>query len=333
LDKPRNIDWENKTYESSTKWDWMKEGDDSLLTTQFDGYKWKFDKGRGLLRETIVEDYAVSYLKSINEWNEDADWASTTSTLNIDDHVNTMAVMSKYIDSAMSKTVNIPNNYSYDEFKDLYKKLYKTGTVKGGTTYRAGTMTSVLSSVTDSASKKQETNTLPKTQSPKRPKTLFCDIHQLQVNGEKWIVIVGLYGDKKDPYEVFAFKKKEINLSGNIKNGYLSKVKSGRYDLDINGIIIEDVKKHFETREEEALTRMISTALRHGADINFIYDQLQKSEGTIVSFSKAIARTLKKYLIDSNFTALDCDSCGSKGTLIMQEGCYVCSSCGWSKCS
>lgn len=332
LDKPRNIDWENKTYESSTKWDWMKEGDDSLLTTQFDGYKWKFDKGRGLLRETIVEDYAVSYLKSINEWNEDEDWTSTTSTLNIDDHVNTMAVMSKYIDSAMSKTVNIPNNYSYDEFKDLYKKLYKTGTVKGGTTYRAGTMTSVLSSVSDS-SKKQDINTLPKTQSPKRPKTLFCDIHQLQVNGEKWIVIVGLYGDKKDPYEVFAFKKKEINLSGNIKNGYLSKVKSGRYDLDINGVIIEDVKKHFETREEEALTRMISTALRHGADINFIYDQLQKSEGTIVSFSKAIARTLKKYLIDSNFTALDCDSCGSKGTLIMQEGCYVCSSCGWSKCS
>ncbi len=48
------------------------DGDDSLLTTQFDGYKWKFDKGRGLLRETIVEDYAVSYLKSINEWNEDA---------------------------------------------------------------------------------------------------------------------------------------------------------------------------------------------------------------------------------------------------------------------
>ncbi len=83
------------------------------------------------------------------------------------------------------------------------------------------------------------------------------------------------------------FKKKEINLSGNIKNGYLSKVKSGRYDLDINGVIIEDVKKHFETREEEALTRMISTALRHGADINFIYDQLQKSEGTIVSFSKS----------------------------------------------
>lgn len=739
LDKPRNIDWENKTYESSTKWDWMKEGDDSLLTTQFDGYKWKFDKGRGLLRETIVEDYAVSYLKSINEWNEDADWASTTSTLNIDDHVNTMAVMSKYIDSAMSKcivkgtlistdkgiipieslsdndvedsfkvtkmnykildengdlknitnhyyggekdcysitfnngfkietaythmlkteegwknildlekgdnvyfrtnnievnsdyieiknkpifhnsskykipdvmnedyakfigmmlsdgftnknsigiveknnkvgieidrlfkilfnvdvkididkrsgvkthilhsrylskyykefigtnavtkkipdeillsndnvkisfikgltldgyinsndknlviyegyskdiqlkvsyilsslgynyhmrkksikngrlskksysikayltdnkistieehkmeyaitgkkqrqvfvenkelyndlpisnsknyylfrnlrkslksssftkkelldkleieydnnltcvvvknieyigkrkvydievedthsylingvvshnTVNIPNNYSYDEFKDLYKKLYKTGTVKGGTTYRAGTMTAVLSSVTDSASKKQETNTLPKTQSPKRPKTLFCDIHQLQVNGEKWIVIVGLYGDKKDPYEVFAFKKKEINLSGNIKNGYLSKVKSGRYDLDINGVIIEDVKKHFETREEEALTRMISTALRHGADINFIYEQLQKSEGTIVSFSKAIARTLKKYLKDDGFAALDCESCGSKGTLVMQEGCYVCKSCGFSKCS
>jgi acyl-CoA synthetase (AMP-forming)/AMP-acid ligase II len=155
-----------------------------------------------------------------------------------------------------------------------YTRLYKTGTVKGGTTYRAGTMTTVLSS----ADKKEYSeNVLPKTQSPKRPTTLECDIHQLQVLGEKWVVIVGLFGDGRDPYEVFAFKKKEISISANLKEGTLTKIKSGRYDLDINGVIIEDVKKHFETREEEALTRMISTSLRHGADINFIYDQLQKS--------------------------------------------------------
>ena len=331
MDIPKNIDWDNKSYTSNMDWTWIKEGDDNLLSIFFNEYKWKFDKSRGLLRETIVEDYAVKFLKDRNEWDENAEWAATTTTLSINEHIDTMSIISKYIDSAMSKTVNLPNEYPYDEFKNLYYDLYKTKTVKGGTTYRAGTMTSVLSAV-DSNKSDNIGNILPKTQSPKRPKVLNCDIHQLQVLGDKWIVIVGLYGDNNDPYEVFAFKKKEINISPNIKNGKLTKVKSGRYDLDINGISIEDVKKHFEKHEEEALTRLISTALRHGADINFIYEQLQKSEGSLVSFSKAIARTLKKYVKDDSSKELDCEVCGGKGTLIRQEGCYVCKDCGHSKC-
>lgn len=328
LDKPKNIDWVENSFESDSNWEWIKEGDESLLSIHFDNYKWKFDKNRGLLRETLVEDYAVKHLKSINQWDETAEWTATTTTLGIDDHIDTMAIISKYIDSAMSKTVNLPNDFPYDEFKELYSKLYKTKSIKGGTTYRAGTMPNVLSSVEE----EKTHNILTKTQSPRRPKTMNCEIHQLQVLGEKWIVIVGLYGDERDPYEIFAFKKKEISISGSVKEGFLTKVKSGRYDLDINGVIIEDVKKHFETREEEALTRMISTALRHGADINFIYEQLQKSEGSIISFSKAIARTLKKYLKNDAFKILDCESCLSKGTVVMQEGCYICQSCGHSKC-
>lgn len=327
LDKPMNIDWEDKKYESATKWEWIREGDEWLLSTYFDGYTWKFDKNRGLLRETLIEDYAVKFLKERGEWNPNADWASTTINLNIDDHVNTMAVISKYIDSAMSKTVNIPNDYSYDDFKEFYIKLYQTGSIKGGTTYRAGTMTSVLSSAD-----KKDDRVLVKTQAPRRPRSLNCDVHQLTVSGDKWIVIIGLYGERKDPYEVFAFKKRYINLSDKIKEGILTKVKSGRYDLDINGVIIENIKEHFETHEEEALTRMISTALRHGANINFIYEQLQKSKGTIVSFAKAIARTLKKYLDADKLEKLDCPSCGTEDALVMQEGCFVCKNCGFSKC-
>jgi intein/homing endonuclease len=228
-------------------------------------------------------------------------------------------------------TINLPNEYSYDEFKELYTKLYDTKTVKGGTTYRLGTMTSVLSSV-DKKDNKTDNNALIKTQAPKRPVTLDCDIHQLTVMGDKWIVIIGLFGDNRDPYEVFAFKKKDINISDKIKVGTLTKIKRGRYDLDLGGIIIENIKNNFESGAEEALTRMISTSLRHGADINFIYQQLQKSEGTISSFSKAIARTLKKYLNDEKFDILDCAECGGKGTVVMQEGCYVCKNCGASKC-
>ena len=328
LDKPKNVDWDNKTYDSITKWNWTKEGDENLLITDFDGYIWKFDRSRGLLRENIVKDYAVRFLESKNEWNENAEWAITTTQLSINDHVKTMSTIAQYIDSAMSKTVNLPTEYPYDDFKRLYMELYNTGVVKGGTTYRAGTMTTVLSEKSTSEFKDVS---FRRTDAPKRPKTLDCDIHQLSVSGDKWVVIIGLLG--KYPYEVFAFKKKNINISEKIKSGKLTKVKHGRYDLDMDVFTLEDLKEHFESSEQEALTRMISTALRHGAEINFIYDQLMKSEGNIVSFSKAVARTLKKYVKDDMFDNEDCPECLSKGTLIRQEGCYLCRSCGFSKCT
>lgn len=327
LDKPKNIDWENKTYESSTKWTWIKEGDENLLRTEFNGYVWKFDKSRGLLRESWVKDYAVRFLEDKKEWDPTAEWTATTTELSVDDHVKTMGVMAKYIDSAMSKTINLPNEYPYEDFKKIYSDMHNTGVIKGGTTYRSGTMTAVLSGKSSTSTNQDE---FPKTHAPKRPKTLTCDIHNLTVSGDKWIVIVGLLN--ADPYEIFAFKKKSINISEKIKLAKLTKIKKGRYDLELDGFTLENIKEHFETNEQEALTRMISISLRHGADINFIYDQLMKSEGTIISFSKAVARTLKKYLKDEGFTDLDCSECGGKGTLIMKEGCYSCTSCGWSKC-
>lgn len=227
-------------------------------------------------------------------------------------------------------TVNLPTEYPYDDFKNLYTQLYNTGVIKGGTTYRAGTMTSVLSEKSTSETSSSKDDLFKRTDAPKRPKTLNCDIHHLSVSGDKWIVLIGLYDNY--PYEVFAFKKKSINLSEKVKSGKLTKIKRGRYDLELDFFTLENIKEHFESNEQEALTRMISTAMRHGAEINFIYDQLMKSEGTIISFSKAIARTLKKYVKDEMYEAEDCPECGAKGTLIRQEGCYKCISCSWSKC-
>ena len=327
LNVAKNIDYENCKFDSvETDWKWICEGDENLLRTEFDGFIWKIDKNRGLLRETVVKDYAVKYLEGKGQWKPDAKWAATTTELSIDEHIKTMGVMARYIDSAMSKTVNLPNDYSYEDFKRLYTEVYDTGVIKGCTTYRAGTMTTVLS-------EKKEDNGLPKSTAPERPKTLECDIHHLTVGGKKWIVIVGLFGD--DPYEVFAFKKKNISISTSIKGGKLTKVKKGKYDLQLEGFELENLKEHFESNEEEALTRMISTALRHGTDINFIYEQLQKSEGTIVSFSKAIARTLKKYLDEELLRSSEsyCDECGDPEGVHFAEGCFKCKSCGFSKCT
>lgn len=336
LSVPHMIDWENKKFEikdSVTLWGWTKEGDENLLKTEFNGYTWKIDKSRGLLRETTVKDYAVRFLEDKEQWDASADWAATTTQLTIDEHAKTMAVMSKYIDSAMSKTVNIPNDYPYEDFKKFYMDLFKTGTVKGGTTYRAGTMTEVLAAV-DKVDEDGKIK-IKKNDAPKRPKTLQCDIHTVTVAGVQWVVLVGLL--EGDPYEVFAFMKKSISIPSKFKHGKLSKVKSGKYDLELEEIVFENIKDHFDSNEQEALTRMISAALRHGTDIKFIYEQLEKSEGTVVSFSKAIARTLKKYLNDSDFKKVEslegCQSNSIGCNVVREDGCIKCLTCGISKCS
>lgn len=330
---PDIINWGDKKYEGEQIWTWIKEGDTPLLHTEFDGFVYKIDKSRGLLKETLVEDYSVKYLKDKGLWDKKADWVSTTATLTVTEHVETMKVLAKYIDSAMSKTLNFPNDYPYEDFKKVYTECYDSGTIKGCTTYRAGTMTTVLSDV--NKEKRKSNDKIQKTTAPKRPSALPCDIHHLTVKGKKWIVLVGLLDG--DPYEVFAFKKKDIKLSDKWKEGELHKVYVNKeigsvYNLHIGDFELDNIVDKFERDEEEALTRLISTSLRHGADINFVFDQLIKSEGTVVSFSKAISRTLKKYIAAPK-VGMDCPKCGAKDSLRLQEGCFVCTQCFDSKCS
>lgn len=323
---PKNVDWINKKFDcNGTKWEWKTEGDENLLFTIFNDFVWKFERSRGLLRETIVKDYSVRYLESKGEWDPTAEYAGTTMNLKINDHVDTMKIFAKYVDSAISKTTNIPADYPYQEFKELYMDAYKTGTIKGITTYRAGTMATVLS----------ETNKDKKKSSPQRildrPESLDCDIHVMKVKGVTWVVLVGLMNNS--PFELFSFKQKNIHFTNKLKKGKLIKRKKGRkniYDLSTEVFTIENIRQHFDSDEEVALTRMISVSLRYGADINTIYDQLQKSEGTISSFSKAIARTLSKYVTEVSDGL--CEECNDPKGLMFQEGCMKCKNCGWSKC-
>lgn len=325
LDKPKNIDWSNKTFESTSIWVWVKEGDENLLRTEFDGYVWKFDKSRGLLRENVVKDYAVRFLEAKDQWDEKADWAATTTELSIAEHIDTMSIMSKYIDSAMSKTINLPNEYTFDNFKSLYMDMYDTGTIKGGTTYRAGTMTTVLA--------KDSTKVVDEAEfhyhnAPKRPKELPCDVFKITAKGKKWTVIVGLYDEK--PYECFGIEHDVTEIPENFKKGFLVKEGKGTYTLKNDKYTINDVTNSM-TDEEESLTRMISTALRHGSSIDFIVDQLNKSTGTVVSFNKAIARVLSKYAKELSESKKKCEECGGIN-IAFEEGCFKCYDCSHSKC-
>lgn len=320
LSKPTSIDWINKQCLQSSNvnnWRWIKEGDENLLSTFYDGYTWKIDKNRGLLRETLVEDYAVKYLKANNSWDPQAPYAKTTTQLDVDAHIETMKVFAKYVDSAISKTTNLPQDYSFKDFKSLYMKAYETGTIKGITTYRAGTMTFVLSAP------------VQQTQTKTRPKELECDIHHINFKKNKYLVLVGLMNGK--PFEVFSLKEGPIKLKKSINKGKL--VKEGKqYNLETEYVLFENIAKHFERVEESALSRMISCSLRYGADIDYVHDQLMKSEGTVVSFSKSIARALSKY-VNADAKVENCPECKAPDGLRFEEGCYKCKDCGYSKCS
>ena len=328
LDLPKKIDWNTGKHESINKWNLVKEGDEHILKIVYEGITYKYDQNRGLTKETMCNEYSVNYLKSLGEWDSKADYAVTTEKLSEDEHINTMKIFAKFIDTSISKTINLINEYPYESFKKIYEKLYDTGYIKGGTTYRAGTMASVMA-------KKDNTKTIDgihKNEAPIRPRVMNCDIHRIRAKGHDWIIIVGLLGN--DPYEVFAFKKKALILPEKCKNGTLTKVKRGIYNLTTtDGLILEDIKEFFEKDEEEALTRMISTSLRHGAHIKFIVEQLNKAEGDISSFSKAISRALKKYIVDGDKPSdTNCPNCGVDDGLVYQEGCLCCKHCGYSKC-
>ena len=174
--------------------------------------------------------------------------------------------------------------------------------------------------------------------SPKRTKILPCEVHHPTFKNNRYYVVVGLFSD--EPYEVFTGinhdSEGEIVIPKSVKEGDLVKKSRGSYCLDI----VKDTEEKSFTLTNghsddmvDAMTRLISTSLRHGVDISFIVHQLEKTKGDLKSFSKVIARTLKKYIQDgTKVSGEKCASCGSE-QIVRQEGCLLCKSCGASGCS
>ncbi len=262
-----------------------------------------------------VEEAPTDLLQALFE--QSPWYGSTANDLNWSQRVKMQGVIQKYITHSISSTVNLPNDVSLDEVSNIYKLAHKQG-LKGITVYRDGSRSGVLVS-NDSSTSNFITNN-----SPKRPKSLSCNVHTTTSKGVKWNVIVGLLNDK--PYEVFA-----VPYFTDIDKGELVKIKRGRYDLEVKGeTYSEDITSDMAS-EEEAITRLVSTALRHGTDVKFLTEQLNKSNGDITSFGKAISRVIKKYIPDGTKSTVTCNECGSEN-VIFEEGCNKCLDCGSSKC-
>lgn len=254
---------------------------------------------------------------------------STAHDINWVEKVKMQGIIGKHIDNSLSVTVNLPNDVTEEKVSEIYLTAWKTG-CKGMTIYRDGCRTGVLVS----NDKKEEKHGLVKTQAPSRPKALQCDVHHLTVKGVRYCAIIGLM--ENEPYEVFIMRncnnEGDSIISRTITKAQLEKQKRGHYNIiDGDGQTVYEIISANCEEHEEMLARMTSTALRHGSDISFIVHQLEKTRGDMQSFSKVIARTLKKYIKDGTEVKGEiCQNCSGK--LVRTSGCIECINCGWSKC-
>jgi ribonucleoside-diphosphate reductase alpha chain len=227
---------------------------------------------------------------------EDLDWKQ---------RVILQAKANAHVDHAISSTINLPEDVSIEKVKEIYETAWQYG-CKGITVYRKNCRTGVL--VEKKEEKKDEGDRIVKNHAPKRPKSLPCDVHHIRVKGNEYFVLVGLFGNSKDPYEVFAGLNGHI--SKGVKSGVVEKLSRGVYYASFeDGTEMKSVAEYIED-SEEALTRSISTSLRHGIDISYIVHQLEKTKGDLQSFSKAMARALKKYIPDGSVVSGEsCPDC------------------------
>lgn len=245
------------------------------------------------------------------------------------EHLDILETVAKQTSLSVSKTINLPNDAKEEDVAEVYREAHKRGIV-GVTVYRDGSREGILVYNNSNEKNENENGRIVERDAPRRPKSLPCHVYKIKVTGEDWIVFVGLY--KNHPFEVFAGKVDLVNISSKITEGILTRIKTGVYQFEHDGeVLIGDVTKIFESGAQEALTRQISTNLRHGTPIEFVQEQLQKSSGTIVDFNKAIMRALKKYMKEK-IANQSCEQC--KAPLIFVEGCLKCSDpeCGISKC-
>ena len=246
----------------------------------------------------------------------------------------------KWVDHSISVTINLPSTVSEELVNRLYVEAWKSG-CKGCTVYRDGSRSGVLVAL-EKKSGTQNADEQPHV--IKRPIELEADVVRFQNNKEKWIAFVGLVDGK--PYEIFTgladdedgiFCPKSVTKGKIVKSfddqGYK------RYDFEfINKrgykTTIPGLSDKFNP-EYWNYAKLISGVLRYGMPIDQVLKLvggLELDSQSINTWKMGVERALKKYLPNgTKASGQRCPNCGNE-TLIYQEGCLICTSCGTSKC-
>lgn len=248
-----------------------------------------------------------------------------------EDRVKMQAAAQKHVCHAISSTINLPESATKAKVADIYQAAFESG-LKGITVYRKGCRSGVLVETKTEPNKRSDK--IVKTVAPKRPQKLRGEMHHFVVKGHRYFVAVGLIDG--DPYEIFSGSNHDSEGEAVIPKtavaGSIIKHERGKYSLKTEQGEYPIAGGHSDPNVD-ALTRMISTSLRHGADIAFVVHQLEKTKGDMQSFGKVLARTLKKYIKDgTRVSGETCPEC--KGYNVVREnGCKICKDCGATTCS
>lgn len=321
--------WEGQMHETAL-FKWTKEGDEDILRgVDENGTVWKIDRNRGLTKEVLCEDQGVRWLKSRGEWDASADWAVTATQLSVQEHVDDLKGFAKYIDSAISKTINIPYEYPLDKFKDVYLDAYKTGYIKGLTTYRMGTMTTVLSAKEEKNAEASDEEII--LDDVKLPSSSPAMVKKIKAEGKKWYLTVILDEEQKRPFALFVTTnnvEKNVSTEDAIEKLIaLARTKG----IPERHIVDTEHKMNTDTNAVK-IARAISLLLRHGVLIKNIVRVLDTVEVTVGSFIFQIKKFLGQYIKDGEkVEGAKCENCGSPN-VVYSEGCYKCNDCGSSKC-
>ncbi|WP_353474183.1 adenosylcobalamin-dependent ribonucleoside-diphosphate reductase [Salipiger sp. H15] len=298
----------------------------------------------GTRTEEEVVDYAVQMWRDKFGDAELPDYFVNAQTLAPLEHVRMQAAAQKWIDSSISKTINCPEDISFEGFKDVYMEAYETG-CKGCTTYRPNDVTGSVLSVSE--------------KTEKTPAETPAVVTAVEGGGAE-VVYMSEPLDRPQALEGHTYKLKWPDSEHAIY-------------LTINDIIVGGHRRPFEvfinSKNMEhyawtvALTRMISAVFRRGGDVSFVVEELKAVfdprggawvQGKYIpSILAAIGGVIEKHLVATGFlegegkglksdptakvVGLDaprgkaCPSCG-QFSMMMVEGCMTCSSCGHSKC-
>ncbi len=274
------------------------------------------------------------------------------------DHVVMQAAAQKYIDSSISKTINVPEAISFEAFKNVYQQAYALG-CKGCTTYRPNPITGAVLETGESQAEEQKV--VPLDPLKTRPADEL----------EAGVVYMTQPLDRPGELAGQTYKIKWPESDHAIYITLNDVVQDGRrrpFEIFINSKNME----HYAWTV--ALTRMISAVFRRGGDVSFVVEELkavfdprggQWMGGRYVpSLLAAIGEVIERHMVSIGFIAgpdrreadsesqarriaagaerhpargddlrlRQCPKCGS-ASLTRREGCDVCMSCGYSKCS
>lgn len=290
----------------------------------------------GSRTEEEVVDYAVQMWRDLKGDAKLPDYFVNAQTLAPKDHVAMQAAAQEWVDSSISKTINCPEDISFEEFKDVYLAAWDLG-CKGCTTYRPNDVTGSVLSVSEKTEKAPEADkgadVVYLTEPLDRPAALEGATYKLKWPGSEHAIYITIndiiHGNHRRPFEIFINSKNMEHYAWTV-----------------------------------ALTRMVSAVFRRGGDVSFVVEELKAvfdprggawMQGRYVpSILAAIGGVIERHLIETGFLAGEglglktdpqaevmavgeaprgpaCPSCGQYG-MRMVEGCMTCPSCGHSKC-